>query len=123
MRSEELVMKENVVVEKSKAFAVRIIQLYKYMYENKKEFVMSKQILRSGTSIGANIAEAECAFSKKDVLAKMYIVFKECSETKYWLELLYKTEYLSKDQYNSIDSDCTELLKLLSSITKSTKYR
>ena len=99
-------MKENVVVEKSKAFAVRIIQLYKYMYENKKEFVM-----------------AECAFSKKDVLAKMYIAFKECSETKYWLELLYKTEYLSKDQYNSIDSDCTELLKLLSSITKSTKYR
>ena len=123
MRSEELVMKENVVVEKSKAFAVRIIQLYKYMYENKKEFVMSKQILRSGTSIGANIAEAECAFSKKDVLSKMYIAFKECSETKYWLELLYKTEYLSKDQYNSIDSDCTELLKLLSSITKSTKYR
>ena len=116
-------MKENVVVEKSKAFAVRIIQLYKYMYENKKEFVMSKQILRSGTNIGANIAEAECAFSKKDFLAKMYIAFKECSETKYWLELLYKTEYLSKDQYNSIDSDCTELLKLLSSITKSTKYR
>lgn len=116
-------MKENVVVEKSKAFAVRIIQLYKYMYENKKEFVMSKQILRSGTSIGANIAEAECAFSKKDFLAKMYIAFKECSETKYWLELLYKTEYLSKEQYYSIDSDCTELLKLLSSITKSTKYR
>ena len=116
-------MKENVVVEKSKAFAVRIIQLYKYMYENKKEFVMSKQILRSGTSIGANIAEAECAFSKKDFLAKMYIAFKECSKTNYWLELLYKTEYLSKEQYNSIDSDCTELLKLLSSITKSTKYR
>lgn len=90
-------MKENVVVEKSKAFAVRIIQLYKYMYENKKEFVMSKQILRSGTNIGANIAEAECAFSKKDFLAKMYIAFKECSETKYWLELLYKTEYLSKE--------------------------
>ena len=116
-------MKENVVVEKSKDFAVRIIQLYKYMNENKKEFVMSKQILRSGTSIGANIAEAECAFSKKDFLAKMYIEFKECSETKYWLELLYKTEYLSKEQYDSIDSDCTELLKLLSSITKSTKYR
>lgn len=115
-------MKENVVVEKSKAFAVRIIQLYKYMNENKKEFVMSKQILRSGTSIGANIAEAECAFSKKDFLAKMYIAFKECSETKYWLELLYKTEYLSKEQYDSIDSDCT-VLKLLSSITKSTKYR
>lgn len=93
------------------------------MYENKKEFVMSKQILRSGTSIGANIAEAECAFSKKDFLAKMYIAFKECSETKYWLELLYKTEYLSKEQYYSIDSDYTELLKLLSSITKSTKYR
>ena len=89
-------MKENVVVEKSKDFAVRIIQLYKYMNENKKEFVMSKQILRSGTSIGANIAEAECAFSKKDFLAKMYIAFKECSETKYWLELLYKIEYLRK---------------------------
>ena len=113
-------MNENIVFEKSKAFAIRIVKLYKHLNE-KSEFIMSKQLLRSGTSIGANIAEAECGISKKDFLVKMYIAFKECSETKYWLELLYSTEYLSEAEYNSIITDCDELLKLLTSITKTAK--
>lgn len=100
---------------------MRIIGLYKYLCDEKKEFVLSKQLLRSGTSIGANIAEANCAISKKDFLAKMYIAFKESSETAYWLELLYGAEYLSKTEFESINLDCIELQKILSSITKTTK--
>lgn len=114
-------MYENTVVEKSKAFAVRIIKLYKHLTESKKEFVLSKQLLRSGTSIGANIAEAVCAMSKKDFLSKMYIAYKECSETKYWLDLLQLTDYITETEYNSIIKDCIELFKLLTAITKSTK--
>ena len=114
---------ESVTFDKSKKFALRIIKLYKYLCEEKKEFVLSKQLLRSGTSIGANIAEAETAISAKDFLAKMYIAFKECNETRYWLELLYLSEYLSKDQYDSIHADAEELYKLLSSITKTAKDR
>lgn len=111
----------SIVFEKSKNFSLRIIGLYKYLCDEKKEFVLSKQLLRSGTSIGANIAEANCAISKKDFLAKMYIAFKECSETAYWLELLYGAEYLSKTEFESINLDCIELQKILSSITKTTK--
>ncbi|MDD6568361.1 MAG: four helix bundle protein [Eubacteriales bacterium] len=111
----------SIVFEKSKKFSLRIIGLYKYLCDEKKEYVLSKQLLRSGTSIGANIAEANCAISKKDFLAKMYIAFKESSETAYWLELLYGAEYLSKAEFDSINSDCTELQKILSSITKTTK--
>lgn len=119
MRNEEL--RKNVVFEKSKKFAVRTINLYKFLNSEKKEFVLSKQLLRSGTSIGANISEANCSISRKEFLAKMYIAFKECSETKYWLELLYETDYLTEEQYNTIIADCTELQKLLSAITKTTK--
>ena len=82
---------------------------------------MSKQLLRCGTSIGANIAEANCAFSEKDFLAKMYIAFKECAETEYWLELLFETDLLNEKEYKSMLSDCTEIKKLLSSITKTVK--
>ena len=114
-------METNAVLLKSKDFAIRIVNLYKYLTEDKNEYVLSKQLLRSGTSIGANVTEAECGFSKKDFLAKMYIAFKECAETKYWLELLYSTNYITEKEYNSILSDCEELLKLLSSITKTTK--
>lgn len=114
-------MENNIVFEKSKAFAIRIVKLYKHLNQSKNEYVMSKQLLRSGTSIGANIAEAKCGISKKDFLAKMYIAFKECSETKYWLELLYSTEYLTEAEYNSIIVDCEELLKLLTAITKTAK--
>ena len=114
-------MKESIVFDKSKNFALRIIALYKYLCAEKKEFVLSKQVLRSGTSIGANIAEANCACSNKDFLAKMYIAFKECAETAYWLELLYKAQYLSQLEFDSINSDCIELKKMLSSITKTLK--
>lgn len=86
---------------KSKRFAIRIIHLYQYLCTEKHEFVMSKQLLRCGTSIGANLAEAECAFSKKDFLAKVSIAFKECSETAYWLELLKETGYLLPEEYAS----------------------
>ena len=116
-------MVESIVFEKSKAFAIRIVKLYKHLCESKNEYVLSKQLLRSGTSIGANIAEAECGFSKKDFLAKMYIAYKECSETKYWLELLFATDYLTQIEYESILSDCTELIKLLTAITKTTRSK
>ena len=113
-------MRENVFVEKSKDFAVRVVRLYKYLTETKKENVMSKQLLRAGTSIGANVAEAQCACSRKDFLSKMYIAFKECNETLYWLELLARTEYLNGEEYTSIKTDAVALKKLLSSITKTT---
>lgn len=114
-------MKESIVFDKSKSFALRIIALYKYLRDEKREFVLSKQLLRSGTSIGANIAEASCAYSSKEFLAKMYIAFKECAETAYWLELLYKAQYLNQPEFDSINTDCTELQKILSSITKTMK--
>lgn len=106
---------------KSKKFAIRIIKLYKYMCNEKKEYVLSKQILRSGTSIGANIKEGEYAQSTADFIGKMSIALKEAGETEYWLELLYETDYLTEQQYNSLNADCKELLKLLISIVKSTK--
>ena len=114
-------MKESIVFDKSKSFALRIIALYKYLCNEKREFILSKQLLRSGTSIGANIAEASCAYSSKEFLAKMYIAFKECAETAYWLELLNKAQYMNKTEFDSINTDCTELQKILSSITKTMK--
>lgn len=113
---------EKTVKFKSLEFAKRIVKLYKYLCENKKEYVLSKQLLRSGTSIGANIAEAECGISRKDFLAKMYIAFKECAETGYWLELLLSSEYITENEYNSIKTDCDELMKMLTSITKTTRF-
>ena len=110
--------KDKTAKQKSKHFAVRIVRLYQYLCSEKKEFVLSKQLLRCGTSIGANLAESECAVSKKDFLSKIYIALKECSETIYWLELLYETDYLSQTEYVSIRSDCEELRKMLSSTTK-----
>ncbi len=114
-------MKENVVKEKSMSFAVRIVNLCKYLNHEKQEFVIAKQILRSGTSIGANIAEGNYAISKKEFLAKNYIALKECSETLYWLELLHRTEYLDDNQYKSLRIDGEELYRLLQSITKTVK--
>ena len=108
----------NVVEIKSKAFALRIIAMYRYLCNEKKEYILSKQLIRSGTSIGANVAEAHCAISDKDFLAKMYIAFKECSETQYWLSLLHESKYITDTQYDSVNTDCTELYKILSSITK-----
>ena len=122
----------NVIDEKSKKFAIRIIKLYQYLCDEKKEYTLSKQILRSGTSIGANLAESECAMSenvreasqaqsRKDFLSKMNIALKEASETEYWLELLFECDYLSDIQYQSIQADCSELNKILITIVKSTK--
>ena len=103
---------------KSKKFAVRVVRLYQFLCEEKREYILSKQVLRSGTSIGANIAESECAISRKDFLSKIYIALKECSETLYWLELLRDTDYLTAEQSASLMQDCTELRKMLSSTTK-----
>ncbi|MDD6710013.1 MAG: four helix bundle protein [Ruminococcus sp.] len=109
---------EKTVKYKSKKFSVRIVNLYKYLCDKKNEYVLSKQILRSGTSIGANIAESECAISKKDFLSKIYIALKESAETLYWLDLLYETEYITDSQYESLYADCEEIKKMLSSTTK-----
>lgn len=111
-------MKDGIALQKSKKLAIRIVNLYKYLCEEKKEFVMSRQILKSGTSIGANLSEAECGISKNDFLAKVYIAFKESNETLFWLELLKDTNYISKKEFESIYSDCIEIRKILSSSTK-----
>ncbi len=111
---------DSAIRDKSKLFAVRIVKLYRYLCSEKKEFILSKQLLRSGTSIGANVVEAQSAISKKDFLAKMYIAFKESNETEYWLELLHETGYLSNSEFESINQDNTTLKKMLSSITFTT---
>lgn len=114
-------MRENPVVEKSKAFALRIVRMYQYLYEIQKEFVISKQVLRSGTSIGANIREGQRAQSKPDFFSKLNISLKEAEETAYWLELLYEGGYLTKDEFSSIYADNEEIIRLLVSITKKQK--
>ena len=111
-------MTKNEAVEKSFDFAVRIVNLYKYLIREHKEHVLSKQLLRCGTSIGANISEAQRGQSKADFSAKMNIALKEANETEYWLKLLYRTQYLSKEQYESINIDVQELLGILVSICR-----
>ena len=112
---------EQTVERKSFFFAVRIVKLSKRLNTAKKEFVLSKQLLRAGTSIGANIAEAEQAQSKADFVSKMNIALKEAVETNYWLRLLQATDYLSETEFTSIHSDCRELEKMLTAIVKSSK--
>ncbi|MBR1810593.1 MAG: four helix bundle protein [Clostridia bacterium] len=112
---------ENIIEAKSKQFALRIINLNAYLRQEKKEFVLSKQLLRSGTSIGANVKEAECGQSKADFYAKMNIALKEASETEYWLELLYESRILPAHAFKSIYQDCQEILKILTAITKTQK--
>ena len=111
----------NVVVDKSKEFALRIIKLYKFLTEEKKELILSKQIIKSGTSIGANVKEAIRGQSKSDFYAKLNIALKEASETEYWLELLYESGYIEKGAFDSIYYDCQEVIKLLVSITRTQK--
>lgn len=108
----------NIIVEKSMEFAVRIVNLYKYLCAEKSEYVMSKQILRSGTSIGANVREAIRGQSRADFGAKMNIALKEACETEYWLELLYKTDYIEKEHCESIYNDCKEIIRILTAIVK-----
>ena len=110
---------ESIAYQKALLFAKRIVYLSRHMNEGHHEFVLAKQILRSGTSIGANIAEARCGSSRKDFLAKIYIALKECAETIHWLDLLHMTELLSDDEYKSLRSDCEDLRKMLSSTTAS----
>ena len=115
-------MKENnPVADKSKAFAIRIIHLYQYMQNDKREHVLSKQVLRSGTSIGANVREADSAQSKKDFIAKMQIALKETCETEYWLELLEETEYISGKAGENLRADCHELYQMITAILKTAK--
>ena len=114
-------MRDNVILDKSFAFAVRIVNLYKYLTEQKKEYVMSKQLLRSGTSIGANTAEAQRAQSKPDFISKMSIALKESYEVDYWLRLLWATEYIEENAYKSMSDDNEELISLLMAISKSAK--
>ncbi|MDR0546786.1 MAG: four helix bundle protein [Dysgonamonadaceae bacterium] len=111
-------VKENTARFKSKKFAIRIINLYKFLTEQKHEYVLSKQLLRCGTSIGANLSEADYGISKKDFLSKVYIALKECSETVYWLELLFETKYINEEEFDSINKDALELLKMLTATTK-----
>jgi four helix bundle protein len=113
--------KENVVMGKSYTFALRIIKLYKYLVTEKKEYVLSKQLLRSGTAIGALIKEGEHAQSKADFLNKMNVALKEANETEYWIELLRDSDYLSTTESLSILDDTAELIRLLISIVKTTK--
>jgi len=112
---------DNVVASKSYEFAIRIIKLYKYIKVEHKEYVLSKQILRSGTSIGALIKEAEFAQSKADFINKNYIALKEANETRYWIDLLYDTDFINKKMYDSIKKDINDIISILVKIIKSSK--
>ncbi|OGU15727.1 MAG: four helix bundle protein [Ignavibacteria bacterium RIFOXYC2_FULL_35_21] len=114
---------ENVIVDKSYKFAIRIIKLYKFLIDDKKEYIISKQILKCGTSIGANINEAQSAESKMDFIHKLSISAKEIRETKYWLKLLIETDYISKKSFDSINKDCIELMRIINSIILTSKEK
>ena len=112
---------DKAIQERSFQFAIRIVNLYKYLQAEKKEYVLAKQLLRCGTSIGANVAESQQAQSRADFISKLNIALKEAYETNYWIRLLYETQYLSQEQYQSILTDCKELERLLISIIKTAK--
>ena len=118
-------MKENIILDKSFAFSIRIVNLYKYLCNEKKEYILSKQLLRCGTSIGANINEAQAAQSKNDFIAKLSIASKEARESKYWIDLLTATHYLNANDIHtkSLQKDIAELIKMLTSIIKTTQER
>ena len=113
-------MKENVILKKSYSFALKIVSLYKNLSGDYKEFVLSKQVLRSGTSIGANMHEADAAISKAEFSAKVSIAYKEARETQYWLRLLFDSNYLNQNQFDSLFNESTEICKILFSILKTT---
>ncbi|RKY37115.1 MAG: four helix bundle protein [Candidatus Omnitrophota bacterium] len=114
-------MRGNIVKIKSFAFAIRIVRLYQFLTDSKKEYILSKQLLRSGTSVGAMVRESEHAESKLDFKHKMAIAQKEINESIYWLELLNETDYLSNEHFESINKDAIEIIKLITNIIKSTK--
>lgn len=111
-------MRDSILLKKSKGFALRIIKLYKYLYETKREHILSKQLLRCGTSIGANVKEAVYAQSKADFTAKLFIAQKECAESEYWLELLHESGYINNSEFDSIYEDCQELMNMVVASTK-----
>ena len=115
--------KQNILRDKSFDFALRIINLYKYLVAEKKELALSKQLLRSGTSVGANIHEAEHAQSKADFISKLNIALKEASETNYWLRLLHKADYLSSMEFDSISVDSSEIVAILIASLKTLKEK
>ena len=112
---------EHSIQEKSFRFAVRIVKLCRYLQNEKKEFVLTKQLLRSGTSIGANVSESQQAQSRPDFISKLNIALKESTETEYWLRLLHETDYLNDEEFDSIFNDCNEVKSLLVAIVKTTK--
>lgn len=114
-------MRNNPVKEKSFAFALRIVKMSQYLNQEKREYVLSKQLLRSGTAIGALVRESEHAESRADFVHKLAIALKEANETQYWLELLHQADYIDAKGFDSINQDCIELLKILTAIIKSTK--
>jgi four helix bundle protein len=114
-------MSDNNIADKTKKFAVRIVKLYQYLCGEKNEYVLSKQVLRSGTSIGANVHESIRACSKADFRHKMSIALKEASETEYWIDLLHETGYIDSKQFESIQADCIEINKILISIVRNTQ--
>ena len=114
-------MKEDIALEKSRKFAIRIYKLNKYLYEEKKEYTLAKQLLRSGTSIGANLSEAQYSISRKEFLVKKTIALKECAETEFWLDLLKETNLITQTEYDSIMKDCKDILYILIAATKKLK--
>ena len=114
-------MGDNVIYDKSYVFAIRVVRLYKYLVGEHKEYVLSKQVLRSGTATGALVREAKFAQSKADFVSKMSIALKEANETSYWLDLLHDTNYINQKMHKDINSDINELISLLASIVKSSK--
>ena len=116
-------MKENVLKEKSFAFAIRVVNLYKFLCKEKNEFVLSKQVLRSGTSVGALVRESEHTESKSDFIHKLAIAQKEINETLYWLELLCKTEFISVEQFESLNQDAVEIIKMITASIKIAKFK
>ncbi len=116
-------MKNNITYEKAYAFAIRIVKAYQFLNTEKKEYILSKQMLRSGTSVGANVAEANGAISNADFSAKISIAYKECLETKFWLSLMHDTGYLDKKQFTSLHEDADEIAKILFSILKKTRIK
>ena len=115
--------KKNIIQEKTFLFAVRIVNFYGYLVDKKKEYVLSKQILRSGTSIGANIEEAIGGQSKRDFINKVSIAYKESRETRYWLRLLKEANYIDDKIFNSVNKDCEEIIKIITSIQKTSKTK
>ena len=114
-------MKDNILKEKSFNFAIRIVKLYQFLQSDKKEYILSKQLLRSGTSVGAMVRESEHAESKADFIHKLAIAQKEINESIYWIELLNATDYLTKNQFESINTDAIEIIKIITSIIKTSK--